>query len=120
MGVYSEVYDKTSPSLASLPAWKPDWIHPQDPLGWLQWYERYSGGRRSEDDQRQIKRWLSFRARHGGPFAKNPTPRRAYALRNWAINPETLLTAEQAAILRDRMTTYKSKRQGDAGETKSK
>jgi hypothetical protein len=36
-----------------------------DPLGWFQWYCRYSMGRRMSDDLRQIKRWLGF-SRHIG------------------------------------------------------
>jgi hypothetical protein len=35
-----------------------DWIVAQDPYGWVQWYIEFYYGRRSEDDQRQIKRWL--------------------------------------------------------------
>jgi hypothetical protein len=31
------------------------WIHEQDPRGWFQWYCRFYQGRRSSDDDRQIK-----------------------------------------------------------------
>jgi|TARA_Y100000590_G_scaffold458168_1_gene612279 hypothetical protein len=36
------------------------WIREQDPYGWVQWYCRFFSGRRSPDDDRQIKRWLAF------------------------------------------------------------
>jgi len=36
------------------------WISKYDPYGWVQWYCRFYSGRRCEDDDRQIKRWLSF------------------------------------------------------------
>ena len=35
------------------------WITKIDPYGWFQWYCRFFLGRRSSDDERQIKRWLN-------------------------------------------------------------
>ncbi len=62
----SEVCDKTKNkygvnSGTSLEFWEEKgWINEQDPYGWVQWYCRFYDGRRTDDDERQIKRWLSF------------------------------------------------------------
>ena len=85
LGVYDQVYGD-EPSEASMKEWPEHWINKQDPLGWLQWYDRYSGGRRTDDDDRQMKRWKSFKARHLAQYLKKPTPRRAAALRNWGVD----------------------------------
>ena len=55
----------------SLAVWRrSNWIHPQDPRGWFQWYCRYYMGRRSRDDARQIRRWRAI-ARHAAAIRKN-------------------------------------------------
>jgi hypothetical protein len=68
------------------------WIHPQDPLGWFQWYARFYLGRRSNDDTRQIKRWAAF-VRHSRQVAlhgmSDVTKRRRQrqALLQWSWDP---------------------------------
>ena len=80
---------------ASLKEWPDQWHNEQHPLGWYEWYKGFSAGKRTSDDERQIKRWLSFKARHLGGLKKaDPTlvdlsvqPRRRQALLHWGIAP---------------------------------
>lgn len=45
---------------ASLEEWEQSgWIRSQDPYGWFQWYCRFFQGRRTEDDARQVARWVA-------------------------------------------------------------
>jgi len=37
-----------------------DWIRPNNPYGWVQWYCDFYNGQRSYDDKRQIRRWLAL------------------------------------------------------------
>jgi hypothetical protein len=68
------------------------WIHPQDPRGWFQWYCRYYLGRRTRDDERQIRRWRAA-ARHAAQIRKHCEPRdlecrrrQRQALLHWAYD----------------------------------
>ena len=110
LGVYDALYRGQGPRLASLGEWKPEWVSEHDPKGWAQWYKRYASGRRiPEEDTRQMKRWLNFKSRHGGPFAKKPTPRRGWALRNWGIDPSKLVAPEQAPATTEMLDEYQRK-----------
>lgn len=74
-----------------------DWIHPDDPRGWFQWYCRYYSGRRMPDeDGRQITRWIAIR-RHIAQIKHNCTPgdwscrpRQRQALLHWAYDARRL------------------------------
>ena len=45
-------------------------INKIDPYGWFQWYFRYSLGRRSKDDERQINSWKKIVSRFRGKLVK--------------------------------------------------
>ncbi len=70
------------------------WIFKEDPLGWFQWYCRYSMGRRLPNvDEIQIKRWKNFR-RHVVAIQKNCEKndlfcrkKQRQAILQWAYNP---------------------------------
>ena len=70
------------------------WIFKQDPLGWFQWYCRFSNGRRIPHiDEIQIKRWKNFN-RHVAAIKKNCESidlncrrKQRQAILQWAYNP---------------------------------
>lgn len=80
---------------ASQQVWPTEWKDPSAPMGWFDWYKQFSAGKRHPDDERQMRRWLSFKARHLAQLLKaDPTgvdftvqPRRRQALLNWGIAP---------------------------------
>lgn len=77
----------------SLKEWRrKGWIHPDDPRGWFQWYCRYYLGRRSLDDERQIRRWRQMQ-RHVAQIRAGCEPgdvscrrRQRQALLHWAYD----------------------------------
>ena len=70
------------------------WIFKEDPLGWFQWYCRFSMGRRIPNiDEIQIKRWKNFN-RHIAAIKKNCEPndffcrrKQRQAILQWSYNP---------------------------------
>ena len=70
------------------------WIFKEDPLGWFQWYCRFTKGRRiAHIDGVQIKRWKNF-TRHVSAIKNNCEPgnincrrRQRQAILQWAYNP---------------------------------
>lgn len=120
LGVLSGKYDDKDPRKsnffrvdASMKTWNPKWIDEKTaPLGWYEWYQGYASGKRTSDDERQIKRWASFKARHEAQLAKaDPSlsnlaiqPRRRQALLHWGIAtgidvPKALATGSVNAYL---------------------
>jgi len=73
---------------------KKGWIFKEDPLGWFQWYCRFSKGRRIPHiDQIQIRRWKNFK-RHVMAIKKNCDEgdfscrkRQRQAILQWSYNP---------------------------------
>ena len=73
---------------------KKGWIFKEDPLGWFQWYCRFSMGRRITNiDEIQIKRWKNF-TRHVKAIKKNCEVgdltcrrRQRQAILQWGYNP---------------------------------
>ncbi len=73
---------------------KKGWIHKEDPLGWFQWYCRFSMGRRiAHIDEIQIKRWKNFK-RHVMAINKNCEKndlscrrKQRQAILQWAYKP---------------------------------
>ena len=70
------------------------WIFKEDPLGWFQWYCRFTMGRRLPHiDEIQIKRWKNF-TRHVKAIKKNCEvgdlscrKRQRQAILQWAYDP---------------------------------
>lgn len=102
LGVLSGIYNDKDPKVgnffrveASMKQWKERWLHESAPMGWYEWYKGYASGKRGPDDERQMRRWYLFKARHLGQLSKaDPSltnleiqPRRRQALLNWGIAP---------------------------------
>lgn len=111
---YDAVYGKSGPRLAGMKQWPEKWMPPgSDRLGWISWYKGYLTGTRTDDDARQIGRWKSFKAKHVPKFKANPTPRAAYALRYWGIDPLKHIPRESREEFQKSMEEYRAKKNAD-------
>ena len=106
---YNATVGHHGPQLASKRHCPDTWLHAEDPLSWLQWYEQYHAGRRGHDDERQMRRWHAVKAFHGNAFKAKPTARRGFALRNWAIDPLQLVDESQREDVKKQMDEYRAK-----------
>lgn len=105
------LYHGMGKQLAGMKAedWPDHWKSEPDSLGFLDWYKKYDSGRRIADDKRQIGRWRRFKAINGKAFVENPTPRRAFSLRNWGIDPLKLLPDEKRTDFQQAMNDFRTK-----------
>ena len=99
LGVLAEQYPHSQSNYfgvsASTKTWPQKWLPENAPQGWFEWWINYSNGARGPDDEKQIARWKSFKARHLAQLQKaDPTlsdlsiqPKRRQALLNWGIEP---------------------------------
>ena len=80
-----------------LSVWRKNgWVYRDDPRGWFQWYCRYYMGRRSLDDERQIRRWRQM-VRHVAQIRNACAPldldcrrRQRQALLHWAYDSRNI------------------------------
>lgn len=75
------------------------WITHHDPYGWVQWYCNFYNGRRCEDNEWQIKRWLGV-AGPKGRFRKtliNKILKNKSAVNDYDISPSIRQTLQHWA-----------------------
>ena len=85
---------------------KSGWISKQDPYGWVLWYLRFYHGRRTVDDERQIKRYNSLagpngrfrkrlisiiKSKKGKYNDKNISPKIRQTLQHWDTNSQKVI-----------------------------
>ena len=96
------------PRLAGMAEWPASWL-PEYDKDFMSWWEQHHHGRRTDDDARMIMRWSRFKRLQGDKLRENPTPRRAFALRAWGIDPLKLVDGRSRAKLEREMAAYKTK-----------
>ncbi len=91
-------------SRQSLKEWqRKGWTTRDSPLGWWEWYIKYYLGRRlGTEDDKQIKRWKSFVARHMGQLKsscslsdKKCNVKQRQGLLQWGWDSSTLFSDQQ-------------------------
>lgn len=88
----------------------PEHWKPTDQLrGFVDWYADHEGGQTSSEDDAQISRWKSAKAKLGARFVATPTPERATDLQTWAIDPVALLPEEDRPVVKQALAEYKER-----------
>lgn len=97
------------PHLASQKEWPEHWCTDDSPTGWIEWYEGYHAGKRGPDDKKQIARWHNQAMLQSCQFRRQPTPRRAFAMIHWALDPIKMLPEHARESFQKEMDAYRDK-----------
>ena len=76
------------------------WITKYDPYGWVQWYCNFYDGRRTPDDERQVKRWVQT-AGENSRFRKrllNMIKKKKARKDDYSISPKIRQTLQHWAV----------------------
>ena len=99
------------------------WINAIDPYGWFQWYCWFYLGRRTSDDERQIKRWNSAASEKSGRFRRqieNKCRNAGLRIDDTSISPVIRQTLQHWGVdLREKPTAKNSENRVNGNKRKA-